>query len=108
MRWTCISRACRSSRSASRACACTAAAAAKPAAPTPTPRAKPQIPAALQLASADVQSVQPPKANSALAETAEARPQTPADIINARGFWGETTGAPKRDTAAQVVAAVAA
>ncbi len=41
------------------------AAAAKAAAPAPMPRAKPQIPAALQLASADAQIVQPPKAKQA-------------------------------------------
>ena len=65
------------------------AAAAKAAAPAPMPRAKPQLPAALQLASADTQIVQPSKAKPATAETAEARFETPADIINARGFWGD-------------------
>ena len=84
------------------------AAAAKAAAPAPMPRAKPQIPAALQLASADAQIVQPPKAKQAAAETAEARFETPADIINARGFWGDEASAPTQDEAAQVIAAVAA
>ena len=89
-------------------------AAAKPAAPAPTPRAKAQVPAALQLASADVQAVQPPKAKPAqIADTkaAEARtetkPETVTDIINARGFWGDGAGASK-ETSAQVIAAVAA
>jgi uncharacterized protein YcbK (DUF882 family) len=84
------------------------AAAAKAAAPAPMPRAKPQLPAALQLASAEAQIVQPPKAKQAPAETAEARFETPADIINARGFWGDDASAPTQDEAAQVIAAVAA
>jgi uncharacterized protein YcbK (DUF882 family) len=84
------------------------AAAAKAAAPAPLPRAKPQIAAALQLASADAQIVQPPKARPAPAETAEAGFETPADIINARGFWGDGASAPTQDEAAQVIAAVAA
>jgi len=85
------------------------AAAAKAAAPPPPmPRAKPQIQAALQLASADVQLVQPPKAQPAPAATADAKPQTPADIINARGFWDDNSTEPKQATAAQVVAAVSA
>src|SRR5689334_5978904 len=84
-----------------------AVAAAKPAAPTPRP--KPQIPAALQLASADAQAVQPSKeASKAKPVAAEAKPQSPADIINARGFWGDSAGPAKPDTAAQVIAAVAA
>jgi uncharacterized protein YcbK (DUF882 family) len=80
-------------------------AAAKPAAPAPMPRAKPQAPAALQLASADVQAVQPPKAKPE--PIAEAKPETMTDIINARGFWGDGAGASK-ETSAQVIAAVAA
>jgi len=84
------------------------AAAAKAAAPAPMPRAKPQISAALQFASADAQIVQPPKAKPAPAETAEAGFETPADIINARGFWGDGASAPTQDEAAQVIAAVAA
>ncbi len=87
-----------------------AVAAAKPAAPTP--RAKPPIPAVLQLASADAQAVQPSKepsrAKPAAAVSAEAKPQTAADIINARGFWDDDAGPVKQDTAAQVIAAVAA
>ena len=39
---------------------------------------------------------------------AEAKPQTPADIINARGFWDDDAGRRNRKTAAQVIAAVAA
>jgi len=82
-----------------------AVAAAKPAAPKS--RAKPQVPAALQLASADAQAAQP-RMKPAVAGTAEPKPQTPADIINARGFWDDGAGAAKQDTAAQVIAAVAA
>ena len=81
-------------------------AAAKPAAPALSPRAKPQVAAALQLASADLQAVQPPKAKPAPA-AAEAKPETVTDIINARGFWGDGAGTSK-ETSAQVIAAVAA
>jgi hypothetical protein len=51
--------------------------------------------------------VQPAKAKQAaatLAEQAEAKPQTPADIINARGFWGDAPTTPKQATPAQVAA----
>ncbi len=80
-------------------------AAAKPAPAAPATRTK--MPA-LQLASADVQSVQPPKAQpTPVTDKAEPKPQTPADIINARGFWGDDS-APKQATPAQVVAAISA
>jgi uncharacterized protein YcbK (DUF882 family) len=79
-------------------------AAAKPADPVPMPRAKPAA-STLQLASADVQFVQPGKSKpTAAAEKAEAKPQTPADIINARGFWGDTPATPNQATPAQVAA----
>ena len=56
------------------------------------------------LASADAQIVQPAKPKQArTAEKAEAKPQTPADIINARGFWGDAP-TPKQATPAQVAA----
>jgi hypothetical protein len=78
-----------------------AAAKPAPAAPAPMPR---KLAAAIQLASADVQSVQPPKPQAAaVADKVEPRPQTPADIINARGFWGDET-APKQATPAQLAA----
>jgi uncharacterized protein YcbK (DUF882 family) len=68
----------------------------------PTPRSKPS---AFQLASADMQVAQLAKPKpAAAAEPAEANPQSPADIINARGFWGDTPAAPKQATAAQVAA----
>jgi uncharacterized protein YcbK (DUF882 family) len=88
------------------------AAAAKQA--EPAPRAKAQVAAALQLASADAQIVQPAKAKPSAppADKPEAKPETKpetvADIISARGFWGDDSTAPKPDTAAQVIAAVAA
>ena len=85
------------------------AAAAKPA-------EKPARPVAstLQLASADARIVPAPKpvataSASAAVEKAEARPQaaaapqTPADIINARGFW-DSIPAPQQATPAQVAA----
>jgi uncharacterized protein YcbK (DUF882 family) len=78
-----------------------AAVAAKAADPVPVPRAKP-VASTFQLASADIQSVQPPKAKqAAAAEKSEPKPQTPADIINARGFWD---AAPTQASPAQVAA----
>ncbi|MBR0850151.1 DUF882 domain-containing protein [Bradyrhizobium diazoefficiens] len=88
----------------------TVVAAVKPADPVPTPRAKPQV-AALQLASADAQLAAPPKPKPApvadkplAAKSADAKPQTPADIINARGFWDDIPSAPQQATPAQVAA----
>jgi uncharacterized protein YcbK (DUF882 family) len=75
--------------------------------PVPMPRSKPLAASTLQLASADVQIVQPGKskpAAAASAETAELKSQTPVDIINARGFWGDASAAPKQATPAQVAA----
>ncbi|QOZ66219.1 DUF882 domain-containing protein [Bradyrhizobium arachidis] len=84
---------------------------AKPADPVPTPRAKPQVAAALQLASADAQLVAPPKPKPApvaekpaAGKSADAKPETPADIINARGFWDDVPAAPQQATPAQVAA----
>jgi uncharacterized protein YcbK (DUF882 family) len=79
---------------------------AKSADPVPMPRSKPAA-ATLQLASADAQIVQPAKTKPAAPATvgkAEAKPQTPADIINARGFWGDAPATPKQATPAQVAA----
>ncbi len=73
----------------------------------PMPRAKPQIAAAFQLASADVQAVQAPKPKAApaaaSAEQPSEAPQTPTDIINARGFWGDAA-APTQASPAQIAA----
>ncbi|MDO9295537.1 DUF882 domain-containing protein [Bradyrhizobium sp.] len=78
-----------------------AAAPAKPADPVPMPRAKP-VGSTFQLASADAQIAQPAKPKQAAsADKGEARLQTPADIINARGFWD---AAPKQATPAQIAA----
>jgi hypothetical protein len=82
-------------------------AAAKSTDAVPVPRAKPQIAAAFQLASADAQMVQAAKETAKAkqpAQTAEAKPQTPADIINARGFWDDAATTPKQATPAQVAA----
>ena len=81
--------------------------AAKSAETVPMPRAKP-----LQLALADVQIVQPGKSKPAASaekqatstEKSEPKPQTPADIINARGFWDDMPTAPKQAPPAQVAA----
>ena len=88
-----------------------AAAPAKSADPVPTPRAKPQVAATLQLASADAQIVPASKAKpeakqvaQASADKAEPKPQTPADIINARGFWDDPPATRSRPTPAQVAA----
>ncbi|WP_050422681.1 DUF882 domain-containing protein [Bradyrhizobium tropiciagri] len=84
-----------------------AAAPAKSADPIPLPRAKPQFAAAIQLAAADAQLVPTPKARPAMqvVQTAEnTEPQSPADIINARGFWGDDSAAPKQASAAQIAA----
>jgi len=100
-------------------------AAAVPAKPTetkvadaavPMPRAKPQIAATLQLASADAQIVPAPKAkpeskpaaqasaDKPSSDKAEPKPQTPADIINARGFWGDAPTAANQATPVQIAA----
>jgi uncharacterized protein YcbK (DUF882 family) len=71
--------------------------------PVPVPRAKPQVAATLQLASADAQIVRSGKPAPAAERSAEAKPQTPADIINARGFW-DTPADPQQATPAQVAA----
>jgi uncharacterized protein YcbK (DUF882 family) len=76
--------------------------AAVPAEPVPMPRAKPAAGATFQLASADMQIVQPGKSKPAA--PTEAKPQTPADIINARGFWDDAPATPKQATPAQVAA----
>jgi uncharacterized protein YcbK (DUF882 family) len=86
----------------------TAAAPAKSVDPVPMPRAKPAAASTFQLASADTQLVQfaqmaQPKQAATTAST-EAKPQTPADIINARGFWGDAAATPKQATPAQVAA----
>nr|WP_065752038.1 DUF882 domain-containing protein [Bradyrhizobium paxllaeri] len=89
-------------------------AAAKSADPVPTPRAKPPG-ATIQLAAADAQIVAAPKARAeskpeakqaapVSAETGEPKPQTPADIINSRGFWDDVPKAANQATPAQVAA----
>ena len=103
------------------------AAMSKPADALPGPRARPQLAATLQLASADSAVVQPakpkqrtPSANDKAEakpeikpETKseakpETRPETPADIINARGFWGDDPATPKQAMPAQAIAAISA
>jgi uncharacterized protein YcbK (DUF882 family) len=84
-----------------------AAAPAKSTEPVPMPRAKPAVGSTLQLASADLQIVQPGKSKQAAgasAEKAELKPQTPTDVINARGFWGDTSATPQLATPAQIAA----
>jgi len=77
----------------------------------PVPRAKPQIATTLQLASADAQLVPAVKPRQAAADKneqkPEPRPQTPADIINARGFWGDIPASPKQATPEQIAAITA-
>jgi uncharacterized protein YcbK (DUF882 family) len=84
---------------------------AKSADAVPIPRAKPRAPSTFQLASADMQFAQAgpskPPAPASAADNSEAKPQTPADIINARGFWGDAPTTPKQATPAQVAAITA-
>ena len=68
----------------------------------PVPRSKPHATSTFQLASADVQIVQPAKPKQDT--QAEPGPQTPADIINARGFWGDSPATPKQASPAQIAA----
>jgi uncharacterized protein YcbK (DUF882 family) len=83
-------------------------AATKSSDPVPTPRAKPQVAATLQLASADAQIVAGPKAKpeqkQAAQASAEPKPLTPADIISSRGFWDDAPTAANQATPAQVAA----
>jgi len=89
-----------------------AVAAIKSADAVPTPRARPQVASTLQLAAADMQIVQPAKpkqpapasTGKAAANPSNDKPQTPADIINARGFWGDDPATPQQATPAQVAA----
>jgi hypothetical protein len=74
----------------------------------PTPRAKPQIAAPLQLASADAQMVLPARSKQAVASSDETKAPTASDIINARGFWGDGSATAQQATPAQVVAAIGA
>jgi uncharacterized protein YcbK (DUF882 family) len=91
-------------------------AAAKPADSVPTPRAKP-VGSTIQLASADAQVVSAakakpeskpetskPEARQAVQAYAEPKPETPADIINSRGFWDDIPKATNQATPAQVAA----
>jgi uncharacterized protein YcbK (DUF882 family) len=56
--------------------------------------AKSRAGATFQLASADSAIAQPAKTSQpATTEPTDAKPQTPADIINARGYWGDTPAA---------------
>jgi uncharacterized protein YcbK (DUF882 family) len=84
------------------------AASAKSADPVPMPRAKPRFAETIQLAAADAQIIpalkSKPLAPAVAAEKSEPKPQTPADIINARGFWGDEPAAAKQASAAQIAA----
>ena len=83
------------------------AAPAKSADPVPTPRAKPQVAAdpatGLGRRADRVRRPKPkpqPEPNQvaqASADNAEPKPQTPADIINARGFWDDVPAAEAGD-----------
>ncbi len=87
-----------------------AAAQAPSADPVPMPRAKPPS-ANVQLASADTETIPLPRPKQQVAAAAPApkndgRPQTPSDIINARGFWDDIPE-PKQATPQQVAALTA-
>lgn len=88
--------------------AATAALPERSAEPVPMPRSKPVVPA-VQLASADLDSVSLPRPKPVAAAPApknDGRPQSPTDIINARGFWDDIP-APKQATPQQVAALTA-
>jgi uncharacterized protein YcbK (DUF882 family) len=72
----------------------------------PMPRAKPAAAPSFQVASADSQQipVARPPAPVPTASKTESKLETPADIINARGFWDDMPKAPKQATPAQVAA----
>jgi uncharacterized protein YcbK (DUF882 family) len=78
----------------------------------PMPRAKPAIAAGFQVASADSQTLPrraelPPRPPAPIrTEASTTRAQTPADIINARGFWDDMP-APKQATPQQVASLTA-
>lgn len=75
----------------------------------PLPRAKPARAASYQVASAAApQEVAPPTAVRRQVAQAEPRPQTPADIINARGFWDEHFEEPQQAAPNQQVAGLRA
>ncbi|MBS0530196.1 MAG: DUF882 domain-containing protein [Proteobacteria bacterium] len=84
--------------------ATTVASAASSSDPIPMPRSKPA--AAFRLASADARIVPAGRPSKQIA--AEQTPQTPADIINARGFWDAMPSAPAQATPQQVMAAISA
>jgi uncharacterized protein YcbK (DUF882 family) len=71
----------------------------------PLPRAKPAGAASYQVASADTKTVPLPKPQPALKPVPadEYAPQSPVDIINARGFW-DNEPAPKPAAQAQIAA----
>ncbi len=78
--------------------------------PVPMPRAKPAA-ANVVLASADTETVPLPRPKQQIVAAAPApkndgRPQNPADIINARGFWDDIPE-PKQATPQQVAALTA-
>jgi uncharacterized protein YcbK (DUF882 family) len=65
------------------------------------PRARSRFSSAIQLASADSQIVKP---SQPVAADATDKAQSPADIIAARGFWGDTNAAPQQASPAQIAA----
>lgn len=71
---------------------------AKPTEAVPVPRAKPTMASTFQLASANIHAVQ----QVGSIRKIDTKPQTPTDIINARGFWGDVPPTPKQATPAQV------
>ncbi|HWW46466.1 MAG TPA: DUF882 domain-containing protein [Xanthobacteraceae bacterium] len=72
----------------------------------PIPRAKPVTASRVVMASADVAPAPKPAPVAARPEAPKG-PQTPADIINARGFWDDMPAAPQQATAAQIAALAA-
>lgn len=69
--------------------------------PMPIPRARPAAAATYQIASADSVPVVAPRPQPRPAAAPDA-PQTPADIINARGFWDDIPAQVKQTTPRQI------
>lgn len=90
---------------AAKPAAAVAAASTAGSGPIPIPRSKPAgAKSAYQVASAGSQTV---ALNPGPKPANPAKPQTPADIINARGFWGEEPATAKQASPQQVAALAA-
>ncbi len=72
--------------------------------PVPLPRAKPAAASRIQVASADTPPLPAARPAAQPVRAVAKAPQTPADIINARGFWDDMPTTPQQATPAQIAA----